>query len=110
MKMVAFPDTRHQFDLNLELVNLNELLFPCIEGLEMLISIFGGLPLLCGFKTVPQECVPGLSNFNFLVLITLAFNTLKFLLYICVKFSPVFLMCAIHFYPHATSTKLCDLK
>ena len=109
MKMVAFPDTRHQFDLNLELVNLNELLFPCIEGLEMFISIFGGLPLLCGFKIVPQECVPGLSNFNFLVLITLAFNTLKLLLSLGGKFWPKFIMCVIYFYPHAMSPKFCNI-
>ena len=64
---------------------------------------FFRFPLSCGSDTVPQECVPGLINFAFLGLSTLAFNTLKLLLSLGGKFWPEFIMCVIYFYPHAMS-------
>ena len=83
----------------------NDLLLPCVDGLELWVSIFGGLTLSCGSKTVTQEYVIDLGNFAFLGICTLAFNNIILLLYIGGKIWPEFLMCAVYFYPHATSPK-----
>ena len=52
---------------------------------------------------MPKECVPGLSSFAFLGLISLDSNTLKILFYIGSKFWPEFFICAISFSPHSKS-------
>ena len=51
----------------------------------------------------------GLSNFTFLGLITLGFDTIILLLYLGSKFWPEFIICAIYFNPHDRSKKLFNL-